>query len=369
MACVGAAWAGGLGATVGAGVGLFGVATQSHAQVVYSLQGAQLLDIADDGLTAIGYGSGRRAAMTWVAGGWVNRWGQDASIPGTRNLGYAISGDGSTYFGYVENGANMGMFRYRGPGTYQFIPNPAPNYLSVFTRASRSGDAAVGYAFDYTVPFAPHVAVRWTPQTGTVALGFGGDSDANDISADGNTIVGFGYAFGRGRAWRWTASGGTQQLQDLPGTGGFSSGAFAITGDGTVITGFSGADGDAVVWRNGIVESLGRIDGYHYAQGTSISDDASIIVGDIQGLGGGALSSTGFVWTRDHGMELIEQFFIRNGVVLPTDLSQSRLWRVAPSGTTLYLEGYGGYIVTIPAPATLAVLGALIPLSARRRRP
>lgn|GEM_PF-4059963 len=360
------------------GLGFMATARQAYGQTVYHIPNGVIADMSDDGSVGLGYATneGDRSSRAWTVGAGggttVNRWGQDPTIPGTRNEGYAISGDGSTYFGFANDfvsPSTAGMFRYRGPGTYQYIANPSPNYWTILNRSSRDGNAAVGYAYNYNVPFAAHVAVRWTAQTGVVAVGItNNESEAADISSDGNTIVGYGSPGWIPTAWVWTAADGTRRLADLPGSGGSGSQAIAVTGDGTVIAGTSGgAGGEAVVWRQGIIESLGRIDGYLHGRATSISDDASIIVGDmydhVHGQG-----NVGFVWTRERGMELSADFFARMGVVLPTGYAQSSKWRVSADGQSLYVRGPDAFIVRIPSPATLALLTALIPLSARRRR-
>jgi probable HAF family extracellular repeat protein len=65
----------------------------------------------------------------------------------------------------------------------------------------------------------------------------GGVTYANSISADGTTVVGYGWdAQSRSRAWRWTQATGIQDLGDL---GGGSSDAYDVNADGTVVVGYS----------------------------------------------------------------------------------------------------------------------------------
>jgi probable HAF family extracellular repeat protein len=66
----------------------------------------------------------------------------------------------------------------------------------------------------------------------------GGYSDALGVSADGSVVVGWARnAAGEYRAFRWTASGGMQDLGTLPG--GYDSFADAVSADGAVVVGWS----------------------------------------------------------------------------------------------------------------------------------
>jgi probable extracellular repeat, HAF family len=64
----------------------------------------------------------------------------------------------------------------------------------------------------------------------------GGSSEAWGVSADGSVVVGWALnAAGRSRAFRWTASGGMQDLGTLPGYD--RSEAWDVSADGAVVVG------------------------------------------------------------------------------------------------------------------------------------
>jgi probable HAF family extracellular repeat protein len=64
----------------------------------------------------------------------------------------------------------------------------------------------------------------------------GSESEAFGVSADGSVVVGWAYnAAGQTRAFRWTASGGMQDLGTLPG--GSLSVAYGVSADGSVVVG------------------------------------------------------------------------------------------------------------------------------------
>lgn len=75
-------------------------------------------------------------------------------------------------------------------------------------------------------------------------------SVANDVSADGNVIVGQANSANGPEAFRWTEAEGMVGLGDLPGVR-FSSEALAVSADGSIIVGqsFSGnGPGEAFIW-------------------------------------------------------------------------------------------------------------------------
>ncbi|RKY18922.1 MAG: hypothetical protein DRQ55_12060 [Planctomycetota bacterium] len=91
-------------------------------------------------------------------------------------------------------------------------------------------------------PAGDDVAGMWTAATGWVSLGYlpnagscPGKSRANDISGDGNVVVGSSWDGCSGRAFRWTAATGMQELQHL---GNGSDRATCIAGDGVLIGGY-----------------------------------------------------------------------------------------------------------------------------------
>lgn len=340
------------------------------AQTVYYLPQFQLHDMTDDGRTAIGMhhypinnGPGTRVAATWSVDSGYNDFGFDASFPSDTSYGYgqAISGDGSVYYGYTNNGS----YRYTGPGSYQHISNTlAPSYKIDFTHASRDGSAAIGYIYPANTPFPTHITIRWTAATGVRFIGLSGSySEATGMSRDGNTVVGYaGDA-----AWTWNTSTGTRQLLGLGGR--TYAEAYAVTGDGRTVVGRSSTgefESEAVIWRDGIVSALGRIDGYNQGRAESICDDASIIVGQMAGPG---TRQYGVIWTSEGGPELLTVYFARIGVSLPDNFASAPNWRVSADGRTLYYNGGNeSYVVTIPTPTAMAILTSLGVISCCRRR-
>lgn len=96
---------------------------------------------------------------------------------------------------------------------------------------------------------------------------------AEDISADGQVVVGFCDT----RAFLWSAGSGMIDLGTLPG--GNSAHAWAVSADGQVVVGIAGGV-EAFRWtqQTGMVEL-----GSQSIQALGISDDGQIIVGALEG--------------------------------------------------------------------------------------
>jgi probable HAF family extracellular repeat protein len=139
-----------------------------------------------------------------------------------------------------------------------------------------------------------------------------GGTFANDISADGSTVVGYGWVSGAGEtAFRWTESSGYQLLGTL---GGASADAYSVNADGSVVVGYSysasnehlgfrwmpetgmqavpmyevidvSADGSFMiglnVWRrtDGTTGTFGFLGGNNYTAASGVSADGGVVVG------------------------------------------------------------------------------------------
>jgi probable HAF family extracellular repeat protein len=147
-------------------------------------------------------------------------------------------------------------------------------------------------------------AFRWTASGGMQDLGTLGVccSRAYGVSADGSVVVGWSYnAAGQLRAFRWTASGGMQDLGTLLG-GGYSV-AFGVSADGAVVVGWTdNAAGPARAFRWTAAEgmqNLGTLGGDEsWANG--VSADGAVVVGIARNAAG---YYRAFRWTAAEGMQ------------------------------------------------------------------
>jgi probable HAF family extracellular repeat protein len=139
---------------------------------------------------------------------------------------------------------------------------------------------------------AAQQAFRWTQSGGMVGMGYlpgQTRSSAWGVSADGSVVVGNSGT----QAFRWTQSGGMAGLAGSP----YSNEANGVSADGRVVVGWSGGtyDNQATRWTQNGIERLGYLGGYtdwSYAYGASA--DGSVVVGDSYGHA--------FRWTQSSGM-------------------------------------------------------------------
>jgi probable HAF family extracellular repeat protein len=181
---------------------------------------------------------------------------------------------------------------------------------SVATGVSADGSVVVGW-----VKYANGKgrAFRWTAKTGMQDLGTLGGfvSVAFGVSADGSVVVGSAMnSLGQGRAFRWTAAGGMQDLGTLPKYED-SSVAFGVSADGSVVVGHSAVVGGAAVdnklqpracrWtpRTGMQELRALFD-VDESVAFSVSADGSVVVGLVK-YASGKISA--FRWTASTGMQ------------------------------------------------------------------
>lgn len=347
--------------------------------------------IAGIAFTILGTSASTAASFTHIACGYCNS--------------RAISADGAVIVGNTDTDA----FRWSAAtGLVQL----GAGFTSVATGVSGDGSIVVGSS-ETQFPDGNHF-YRWTSSTGVQFLGRG---TAEDISADGTTIVGSrfnqpfrwtngtglvtinstGYAFavsadgsviagsatvspnGYPTAGRWTASTGWVNLGLLPGGTSASfpvSAATAISSGGDVIGGFSrtGVFGEEApfLWsQDGGMAKLDVLPTNAYARNLvrGISADGAMIVGEAY---------TPFIWTSEGGVEDLFQFLVARGITgIDAFTNLGYIGGISPdgrfitgSGSTVQgnLEAWIVDLQPVPIPAAAWLFGGALGLLGLARR-
>jgi probable HAF family extracellular repeat protein len=339
--------------------------------------------------------------------------------PGFNAEAVAVSADGSVVVGSCGTAAGVQRaFRWTQSGGTVLLDQPAGPTQSWATGVSGDGNTIAGYAGSNTSTRIGWEGVRWQPGGGIDALTSAGAGVwASGISADGATVVGTVQGIGasdQSMAYRWTASGGMQQLGtlydsltthasisrgisadgttivgDSNGTQGINSygdsfrwtdgggmtalgGAFtasATSRDGQVIVGAADTTNGLQAFRwtaaDGIV-FLGSVPGHDPGQYTSValgvSGDGTRVVGYIEDQNTDLRQA--FVWQADWGMRLVQDVLV-NQFGFGDDLagwSLTKVYAVSDDGSTLVGRGYSpegvdmAFRAVFPEPATLTLL-------------
>ncbi len=254
-----------------AGSGMVGMGYLSEGAISRASAASQ------DGAVIVGAGD--------IAPGSIHpfRWdcaGGMKGIAGTGSAGgaYGVSADGIVCVGHGEQGA----FRWTEQSGLVFL----------------TSGTAYGISADSTVVVGANdtpVAFRWTAQTGAVTLNdFDGgpvNCTAWGVSADGQTVVGYGFSAKGVEAAYWFGGVVPTSIGDLDG-GGFASEALAVSADGTAIVGWgTTADGQAAfLWTVGggmvsvqdalIGMGTQGLEGWILTAATGISANGTVVVGE-----------------------------------------------------------------------------------------
>lgn len=187
--------------------------------------------VSHDGTIVVGYGSIGTTSISfrWTAAGGIQVLDPGDGFTTARVRG--ISGDGSVLFGTRGTLERAMLWRPDGPYEIPLVEGYGRGYT---TSISHDGNAATGYS---NPPGSPFRAFHWTQSGGTLQLDpppeWSG-STASRISGDGQTV--FGHVNNESnqyRAYRWTESGGMQLIPELHGSAQIAGVSF----DGTVMVG------------------------------------------------------------------------------------------------------------------------------------
>lgn len=250
-------------------------------------------------------------ALSLALGATTNAFGQSLRWLGTwgGTLPYAeahgVSADGRVVCGWGGVYSPHVAFRWTPETGMQDIGQLVPPYSTEAWGMSDDGRIIVGYGITGTNPFgsSPYRGFRWENGVFTDLGTLGGRTSwAYAASVDGSVIVGAAeLSNGFNRAFRWTAATGMVNLGTLPGA--LRSVARGVSADGNVVVGWSGFENQihhAFRWTpdGGMTDIHNPSFGQSEALG--VSGDGNVVVGAW-----GPPSFTPalpFRWTAEGGM-------------------------------------------------------------------
>ena len=289
---------------------------------------SEAVDVSDDG--SIIAGSDIDEFGTIYGFQWTSEIGPQplGGLPGKSSAGSfpaRMSADGSMIVGRAVDEAFRWMLTGGMSGLGDF---PGGDYNRAANDVSADGSVIVGFG----TSDIGREAFRWTEGAGIVGIGDlpGGlfKSTAIGISADSSTVVGWSESSLGSEAFRWTQASGMVGLGDLPG-GEFISIARAVSIDGAVIVGssWSTSGEEAFRWtqETGMV-GLGDLPGGQFESGAfAVSADGSVVIGYGKTISTGSddFGHEAFIWDVAHGMRSLKE--VLQGE-FGFDLSGWRLW-------------------------------------------
>ncbi len=322
--------------------------------------------ISADGTTVVGV-SGTRA-FRWTAGTGT------AALSGMEGFSsaraYGVSADGSAIVGTGSLGGLDRGFRWTAMGGVEVL-GPGQSSLNSSARGISADGAVVVGMGEATVMGIPMRFAQGWVSAGVPDRHYGGMDPFTDnhlamasaASADGSVVVG---SSALNRAFRWSGPSGTVEL--IPS--GLASEATGVSADGSRVVGRYRDVPGSFVWTVGVGEvELGTLPSAEGTIARAISADGTTVVGRSSGgVGGGSA----FLWTETMGIVELQSYLVSLGA----DLTGWALHdAVGVSGDGQTITGVGtfegtqrSWVVTIPGPGGVGVVGAAALVAVRRRR-
>lgn len=195
------------------------------------------LGVSEDGSVVVGSVAGASVAVVWQGGGVAALPGYQSSSS-ARSSAFGVSADGAVIVGYADAPLVTDPVRLLEAATRWDAGEPTnlgtlPGGERSFARAaSADGSVIIGYSETIATEKSTEGSIaitreafRWTEATGMVGLGRGPGpsglalrSEAFDVNADGNVVVGFAsfdFETPGGAAAIWVGDSGPLRVFDL----------------------------------------------------------------------------------------------------------------------------------------------------------
>ena len=165
-------------------------------------------------------------------------------------------------------------------------------------------------------------------------------SVATAVSADGTVVVGMALnAAGQSRAFRWTRTGG---MEDLGTLGGSESAAFDVSWDGSVVVGGAcNAAGVNCAFRWTRAGGMQNISHGITGEAAAVSADGTVVVGHVSIVEHVLVKTHPFFWTESRGT-LRSPFFGRAfGISADGSIVAGVFWNLLEDSRKFYISRVG----------------------------
>lgn len=364
------------------------------AAVTFQIIGSALAtDVSADGSVVVGNTIGAYETFRWTQSAGIVPLGR-ATVPalgvgaGTPDVSYDGNYISATILDDTGTLATQGRWT-NGVGWQELMP-PVPPTGGVLDQSlgsawglSGDGKVVTGFYWRPGQPGGSAHASQW--KEGSVVTDLGSDgmsSSGRAVNYDGSVIVGWDEhpSFGNRRPAVWV--NGVKTVFTPTNDGPSELTASNAAGDVVVGSDFNFVAGheDSAIWRytggNWVVQNLGSLPGTSF-QGVSIlSDitaDGSMAVGYNRQTFN-FLTSSGTIWTAETGLISATQWLASSGVTLPDGFLITDLAAISADGFTIVGNGLDAsfnsqaFIIHIPEPSGLVLLGTALPMLVRRQR-
>jgi len=280
----------------------------------------------------------------------------------------ALNDDGSIFGGTYQGGGvgNVGTID-RGPGDFTQIGQSAQQ--SEISVDAISGDGSIGLVNHWRPTSHSSYLVQ---SDGTVLPNqhpAGGFVYGTDVSRDGQIAVGYSLneSGGPSPAYRYRAGLGYEEFVHPSALN--QTRAWGVSADGSIILG-DYDDRFPFLLQDNVFTDL-TIDHalYSYARADEMNDDATTIVGFLTLANVTPTQIVGGIWLHGRGWLNAQDHFASLGIFMPEGRTIVRIEEVSSNGQTFLgtFDNGESFVVSIPAPSSLALLG-LAAIASRRRR-